>query len=134
MKLLLTICCATVVVVNLSFAESADQQAAVNAELLKEMKALEAKVATLEKRLEHYENGEVRSERTASAHATKKSSDKTALISAENNVGSTTSETSTTEDNSSVKTPLFGLGYLSNAILSIGAYGELKFGGQQAPG
>ena len=29
---------------------------------------------------------------------------------------------------------LFGLGYRSHSILSIGAYGELKFGGQDAPG
>ena len=36
MKLLLTVCCAILVVVNLSFAESSDQQTAVNAELLKE--------------------------------------------------------------------------------------------------
>ena len=36
---------------------SADQSAVSNAELLKEMKALEAKVAVLEKRLSHYENG-----------------------------------------------------------------------------
>jgi uncharacterized protein YceH (UPF0502 family) len=52
MNLLLTVFCAIFVVVNLSFAESSDQQTAVNAELLKEMKALEAKVASLEKRLE----------------------------------------------------------------------------------
>ena len=52
MKLLLTVCCAILVVVNLSFAESSDQQTAANAELLKELKALAAKVASLEKRLE----------------------------------------------------------------------------------
>jgi len=51
MKPLLTICCAILVVVNFSFAESSDQQTVVNAELLKELKALEAKVASLEKRL-----------------------------------------------------------------------------------
>jgi len=62
MKLLLTICCAIVVVINFSFAESSDQQTTANAELLKEMKALEAKVASLEKRLERYENGDIRSE------------------------------------------------------------------------
>jgi hypothetical protein len=129
MKLLLSVCCAILVVVNLSFAESSDQQAATNAELLKEMKALEAKVASLEKRLERYENGEVRSEKTAAASPTKKSSDKTMLISAENNAvaigeGSTSSSSQ----------PVFGLGYRSHAVLGIGAYGELKFGGQEAPG
>ena len=81
---MLTVCCAILVVVNLSFAEFSDKQIATNAELLKEMKALEAKVASLEKRLERYENGDVRSEKTASASSTKKSSDKTTLISAEN--------------------------------------------------
>ena len=89
MKLLLTVCCAILVVVNLSFAESSDQQTAVNAELLKELKALEAKVASLEKRLERYENGDVRSEKTATASTTKKSSDKTTVISDENNTVAT---------------------------------------------
>ena len=89
MKLLLTVCCAILVVVNLSFAESSDQQTAVNAELLKEMKALEAKVASLEKRLERYENGDVRSEKTATASTTKKSSDKTTVIADENNTVAT---------------------------------------------
>ena len=80
MKLLLTVCCSILAVVNLSFAESSDQQTDTNAELLKEMKALEAKVASLEKRLQRYENGEVRSEKTAAASTTKKSPDKTMLI------------------------------------------------------
>ena len=70
MKPLLTICCAILAIVNLSFAESSDQQTAVNAELLKELKALEAKVASLEKRLERYENGEVQSEKAAAAGTT----------------------------------------------------------------
>ena len=73
MKLLLTVCCAILIVVNLSFAEPFDQQTAVNAELLKEMKALGAKVASLEKRLERYENGDVQSEKKATASNTKKS-------------------------------------------------------------
>jgi hypothetical protein len=126
MKLLLTVCCAILAVVNLSFAESSDQQTAVNAELLKELKALEAKVASLEKRLERYENGGVRSERTASAHATTKSSDKTMFTSAETNAVTTSEEVT-----SSSSKPLFGLGYRSHAVLSIGAYGELKFGGNE---
>ena len=128
MKLLLTGCCAIFVVVNLSFAESSDQQTAVNAELLKELKALEAKVASLEKRLERYENGDLRSEKTAAASTTKKSSDKTTVISDQNNAV-VTAEGIT----SSSSQPLFGLGYRSHAVLSIGAYGELKFGGQQTP-
>jgi hypothetical protein len=129
MKLLLTVCGAIVVVVNLSFAESSDQQTAANAELLKEMKALEAKVASLEKRLERYENGDVRSEKTAAAATTKKSADKTLVISDETSAV-VTSEATT----SSPGKPLFGLGYRSHAVLSIGAYGELKFGGHEASG
>jgi len=129
MKLLLTGCCAIFVVVNLSFAESSDQQTAVNAELLKEMKALEAKVASLEKRLERYENGDVRSEKTASASTTRKSADKTMVMSEETSAV-VTGEAIT----SSSGKPLFGLGYRSHAVLSIGAYGELKFGGHEASG
>src|SRR4026208_1803253 len=129
MKLLLTICCAIVVVINFSFAESSDQQTAVNAELLKELKALEAKVASLEKRLERYENGDVRSERTASVSTTRKSSDKTTVVSDETNTLVTSEEIT-----SSSSRPLFGLGYRSHAVLSIGAYRELKFGGGEEPG
>ena len=129
MKLLLTICCVILVAVNLSFAESSDQQTAVNAELLKELKALEAKVASLEKRLERYENGDVRSERTASVSTTRKSSDKTTVVSDETNTLVTSEEIT-----SSSSRPLFGLGYRSHAVLSIGAYGELKFGGVEEPG
>jgi len=128
MKLLLTVCCAILVVVNLSFAESSDQQTAANAELLKELKALEAKVASLEKRLERYENGEVRSEKTAAASTTKRSSDKATVISDEN-----TAVVTGEEITSSSTKPLFGLGYRSHAVLSIGAYGELKFGGVEEP-
>ena len=132
MKLLLAICCTILIVVNLSFAESADQQAAVNAELLKELKALEAKVATLEKRLERYENGEVKSEKTGTASTTKKSFDKTMLTSAQTNAVTTGPVPAGEETTSTPSKPLFGLGYRSHAVLSIGAYGELKFGGNEA--
>jgi hypothetical protein len=129
MKLLPAFFGAIFLIANSSFGQSSDQQAATNAELLKEMKALEAKVASLEKRLERYENGEVRSEKTAAASTTKQSSDKTMLISRENDAVATGEGIT-----SSSSQPLFGLGYRSHAILSIGAYGELKFGGQEAPG
>ena len=129
MKPLLTACFAILVIVNLSPAESSDQQTAVNAELLKELKALEAKVASLEKRLERYENGDVRRERTASVSTTRKSSDKTTVIPNETNTLLTGEEITS----SSIK-PLFGLGYRSHAVLSIGAYGESKFGGVEEPG
>src|SRR5258708_14421909 len=129
MKLLLIGCCALFVVVNLSLAESSDQQTAVNAELLKELKALETKVASLEKRVERYKNGEVRREKTGAASTIKKLSDKTMVISDENNTVATAEGITTSSGK-----PLFGLGYRSHAVLSIGAYGELKFGGQEAPG
>ena len=129
MKLLLTVCCAIVAVINFSFAESSDQQTTANAELLKEMKALEAKVASLEKRLERYENGDIRSEKTATASTKTKSSDKATVIRNENNAVVTAEEIT-----SSPGKPLFGLGYRSHAVLSIGAYGELKFGGHEASG
>ena len=129
MKSCCAVCCTILFVVSSLFAQSADEQAATNAELLKEMKALEAKVASLEKRLQRYENGEVRTEKTAAASTTKKSSDKTMLISDENNAVATAEGIT-----SSSSQPLFGLGYRSHAVLSIGAYGELKFGGNEAPG
>src|SRR6476646_10338706 len=129
MKLLLTVCCAILAVVHLSFAESSDQQTVVNAELLKEMKALEAKVASLEKRLERYENGDVRSEKTAVASTIKKSSDKAPVIADENTTVAAAEGIATSPGK-----PLFGLGYRSHAVLSIGAYGELKFGGNEAAG
>lgn len=132
MKPLLVICCACFVLVNLSLAESSDQQTAINAELLKELKALEAKVASLEKRLEHYENGDARREKTATAHPTKKSSDKTMLTSAETSEVATGPVANSEEITAAPSKPLFGLGYRSHAVLSIGAYGELKFGGNEA--
>src|SRR5260221_3271477 len=122
MNLLLTVCCAIFVVVNLSFAGSSDQQTAVNAELLKEMKALETKVASLEKRLERYENGDVRSEKTAAASTIKKSSDKAPLIADENTTVAAAAGIATSPGK-----PLFGLACRSHAALSICAYGELQF-------
>ena len=102
-----------------------------NAELLKQVQALAAKVDQLETKLARYEKASpaAPAEGPKNAESTGKK-----VASQEVNVGSSTSEPSAIEDNSSVKTPLFGLGYRSNAILSIGAYGELKFGGQEAPG
>jgi hypothetical protein len=50
-------------------------------------------------------------------------------ISAENNAIATDEESA-----SSRTKPLFGLGYRTHAVLSIGAYGELKFGGHEASG
>ena len=102
-----------------------------NAELLKQVQALAAKVDQLETKLARYE----KSSSTPPAKAPKSTeSTGKSVASQDINAGSSTSVTSTVEDNSSVKTPLFGLGYRSNAVLSIGAYGELKFGGQEAPG
>jgi len=102
-----------------------------NAELLKQVQALAAKVDQLETKLARYEKAspDAPAEGPTNAESTEKK-----VASQDVNVGSSTSEPSAIEDNSSVKTPLFGLGYRSNAILSIGAYGELKFGGQEAPG
>jgi hypothetical protein len=92
------------------------------------MKALEAKVASLEKRLERYENGDVRSEKTAAASTTKNRPTRQ-VISDENNTVATAEGIT-----SSSGKPLFGLGYRSHAVLSIGAYGELKFGGRRRGG
>jgi len=102
-----------------------------NAELLKQVQALAAKVDQLETKLARYEKAspDAPAEGPTNAESTEKK-----VASQDVNVGSSTSEPSAIEDNSSVKTPLFGLGYRSNAILIIGAYGELKFGGQEAPG
>ena len=92
------------------------------------MKALEAKVASLEKRLERYEKDEAHPEKLSARSKAKVSSNQAPMPS-ENS-----SAVSTNEMVSSSTQPLFGLGYRSHAILSIGAYGELKFGGQDAPG
>ncbi len=119
----------TVSSVAVAQSPSADQPTASNAELLKEMKALEAKVTALEKRLAHYENAEARSK---SAEAKLKENlyhDEPPNAPGKNSV-TTSSETATSPNERS----LFGLGYRSHAVLSIGAYGELKFGGRDARG
>ncbi len=108
---------------------AADQETVSNAELLREMKALEAKVATLEKRLAHYEKGEARNEGTGAPLNRNPSRDVAPDASSKNSV--VTSSATTASPNEQA---LFGLGYRSHTILSIGAYGELKFGGEEAPG
>lgn len=128
MKQLLTVCCAIFCGVNLSFAQSSDQESATNAELLKEMKALEAKVASLEKRLQRYENGELQSKNSTVSTA-KRLPEKMSPVSDQN-----TAPQSAEGITSSSSQPLFGLGYRSQSVLSIGAYGELKFSGQDMPG
>lgn len=128
MKLLPAVFYTVTFVVTSSFAQSADRAATSNAELLKEMKALEAKVASLEKRLARYENSEVRNEKTSARSRTKMSANEAPLPSEKPSTASSSKEVSSSNE------PLFGLGYRSHAILSIGAYGELKFGGQDAPG
>jgi hypothetical protein len=128
MKVLPAISCAVALTLISSFAQSPAQEATSNAELLKQMKALEAKVASLEKRLERYEKDEARPQKL-SARSKAKASSNQAPTPSENS-----SAVSTDEMVSSSTQPLFGLGYRSHAILSIGAYGELKFGGQDALG
>ena len=61
-------------------------------------------------------------------------SGKSVVVKTEAAPGALTAVNGAAEDAAAAKTPLFGLGYRSNATLSIGAYGELKFGGQEAPG
>jgi hypothetical protein len=102
-----------------------DVQAGTNAELLKEMKTLEEKVAALEKRLSQYEND---TSRRASEKLNAKLDGENVLAPPTNVAASADSTVSPNERQ------LFGLGYRSHAVLSIGAYGELKFGGQDAPG
>ena len=128
MKVLPALSCAVALTLISSFAQSPAQEATSNAELLKQMKALEAKVASLEKRLERYEKDEAPPEKL-SARSKAKVSNNQAHTPSENS-----SAASTNEMVSSSTQPLFGLGYRSHAILSIGAYGELKFGGQDVPG
>jgi hypothetical protein len=104
-------------------------QAATNAEILKELKVLQAKVSTLETRLKHYENAEPQG---STASAKMKSNPypdtKAGPATAASELAVTGSE-ETPKGNR-----LFGLGYRSQSILSIGAYGELKFGAQETPG
>jgi hypothetical protein len=101
-----------------------------NAELLKQVQALAARVDQLEDKLARYE----KTSPTPSAERHKTTNSTANVASQDINASSSTSAPSTFEDNASVKTPLFGLGYRSNSVLSIGAYGELKFGNQEAPG
>jgi len=146
---------------RLSAATSSDPEP-TNAELLKEVKALAAKVNQLENKLAKYENQETvppagrrlrKTERMAESQASASdsvasnsdasSSAKTPLFglgyrgNPARGVGSQSAESdsaSSSDVTPTVKTPLFGLGYRSNAVLNIGAYGELKFGSQEAPG
>jgi hypothetical protein len=101
-----------------------------NAELLKQMQALAAKVDQLEKKLARYEKGAV----PAPAEGPSKVLSESASESKDSVSEGTGSGSLAVQDLPASKTPLFGLGYRSNATLSIGAYGELKFGGQEAPG
>jgi hypothetical protein len=108
-----------------------DDQAATNGQLLKEMKALAEKVATLEKRLSRYENESSR--RDTPSASTKL---ETKFQGAEDvpAAGPTDVASSTIPSVSATDRNLFGLGYRSHAVLSIGAYGEVKFGGREASG
>jgi hypothetical protein len=116
---------------NHSFAASSAELEPSNAELLKQMQALTAKVNQLEKKLAEYEkNSPPRAERPAKSGA-KVVKTQDSQTSEDDQAGSATA---IAQDSSAAKTPLFGLGYRSNATLSIGAYGELKFGSQEAPG
>jgi hypothetical protein len=121
-KSLPAVFCAIFLLAASSFGQSSDPAASSNTELLKEVKALEAKVAALEKRLARYENGQARNKTFDTTAQSRVSDTKTAAPASAESVISSSNQ------------PLFGLGYRSHAILSIGAYGELKFGGQDAPG
>src|SRR4051812_19389484 len=105
-----------------------------NAELVKQMQALAAKVDQLEMKLARYEKAE--STATAPAPAAERPRNVAKDV-ASQTVDATASPASSNTrviEPSNVNAPLFGLGSRSNAILSIGAYGELKFGGHDAPG
>lgn len=107
-----------------------DKRADSNAELLKAMRKLEEKVATLEKRLSRYEDNTQRQDTSASSAKLK-----TNLH--DDNVPAS-GPTDVTSNGAFKVSPneheLFGLGYRSHAVLSIGAYGEMKFGGEETPG
>jgi hypothetical protein len=124
--------CSVFLVATASFAAGqttpADQPSVSNAELLRAMKALEAKVAGLEKRLAHYEKGDGRNDSAGAKLNANPYADDTPGSQVQNNMAAG-SETAPSPNERS----LFGLGYRSQAVLSIGAYGELKFGGQQTP-
>src|ERR1700758_4082078 len=142
MKLLPAFFGAIFLVATSSFGQSSDSGSSSNAELLREVKALEAKVAALEKRVARYENGQAPN-KTSETTAPPKASAAEPAPAANSEAITSSSKASTTDPpppanteavTSSSNEPLFGLGYRSHAILSIGAYGELKFGGQDAPG
>lgn len=105
-----------------------------NAELLKQMQALAAKVDHLEKKLARYEKGAVPAPAEGPSKTPSKAMSASASESKDTVSPTTGSGSLAVEDLPASKTPLFGLGYRSYATLSIGAYGELKFGGQEAPG
>ncbi len=92
-----------------------------NAMILKKMEELQAKVQTLETRLSKYEGS------SPSPNSLLDRSILTEDITGNNAPSAAATETPPRE----TRPALFGLGYRSNAILSIGAYGEMKFGGQQ---
>jgi hypothetical protein len=94
-----------------------------NATILKKMEELQAKVQTLEARLSKYESA------SPSSNSPLSRSILTENITSKNAPASDLATTPALDS----RPALFGLGYRSNAVLSIGAYGELKFGGQQTP-
>ncbi|MBA3963322.1 MAG: autotransporter domain-containing protein [Chthoniobacterales bacterium] len=124
----------TLFIASLSLANgqtaTADQLPPSNAEILKELKTLQAKVSTLEQRLARYEGKETHE---VSVH-------EKLQINPYPDSNLSTAANSNTQPGAQGRSgavtgqSLFGLGYRSHAILSIGAYGELKFGGQDAPG
>src|SRR5262249_30684472 len=117
-----------------------------NAELLKKIEELGAKVQQLEKKVSAYEAAE-KSRVAKSESASRKSSaqqllnqpvpiespaNRTAARNASAGDPYSTNPTSEGSQSSS-KSSLFGLGSNSNSVLSFGAYGEFKFGGVQTP-
>ena len=142
MKLLPAFFGAIFLMATSSFGQSSDSGGSTSAELLREVRALQAKVAALEKRVARYENGQAPN-KTSDTTAPPKASATEPAPAGNSEAITSSSKASTTEPppaanseavTSSSDQPLFGLGYRSHAILSIGAYGELKFGGQDAPG
>jgi hypothetical protein len=129
-RLLLNVCAAAVILLApFASAQNTDNdQAVTNAQLLKEMKALADKVATLEKRLSRYESDSGRRESaSSSAKLNAKFHGDTDIPAA----GPKDVASNPVANVSSNERDLFGLGYRSHSLLSIGAYGELKFGGQE---
>jgi hypothetical protein len=122
MKLSSGILCVSVLVVASSFGQSSDDQSMSNSELIKTVKALQAQVAAMEKRLARYENQQVPAKPPEKIAQQPRVSETPPAPPAENVAVASSDQR------------LFGLGYRSNAVLSIGAYGELKFGGHDAVG